>query len=148
MRTLKMSNLSKQLKPDQSVFSRFGIYGLENMVNGRVYIGLTSTPFIVRWRRHRVELRMGHHPRQEMQDDWSQCGDNAFRFFIIEEASSPTNLAEREKFHVLDWARTIGIELLYNSFMGFPGTKKEFGITFRVAREGGIIETRCPPGRR
>lgn len=60
-----------------------GIYKIENIVNGKVYIGQSS------WLRKRIgvhirRLRNGTHDNIHLQRSWNKYGEESFRFDIVE----------------------------------------------------------------
>lgn len=82
---------------ENSIYKRFGIYGIMNKANGRVYIGKTGNSFGDRWDHHKALLRGGYHSNKEMQSDWNEFGEDQFEFFIVEEVDSIDVLDDLEK---------------------------------------------------
>lgn len=60
------------------------IYKIENLVNGKVYIGQTVRSFKERMKHHLSLLRRGIHNNQHLQSAWNKYGENNFEFSIIE----------------------------------------------------------------
>ena len=56
-----------------------GIYAIENLTNGRMYIG-SAQRFNKRWKEHLRALERGVHHSRFLQRDWDKCGSEAFRF--------------------------------------------------------------------
>lgn len=75
-----------------------GIYKIENIVNGRVYIG-QSVDIEKRWRSHTKELRKGTHANVLLQDDWLIYGEEHFTFEVIKKCRS-IKLNEFEKYYI------------------------------------------------
>jgi group I intron endonuclease len=75
-----------------------GIYKIENLENGKIYIGESKSIF-KRWNTHLTELLAGHHHNKLMQLEFSHWGINSFRFSIIE-ICSPKLLLQKEKIYI------------------------------------------------
>lgn len=56
-----------------------GIYKIENLVNGKVYIGSASN-FRARWGGHRSKLKRGVHDNPHLQSSWNKYGAENFSF--------------------------------------------------------------------
>lgn len=76
-----------------------GIYAIENIVNGKKYIGKTGWDFIRRWRQHKSELRGNYHSNKYLQKSWNKYGEKCFEFYIIEECEDNL-LNEKEKYYI------------------------------------------------
>lgn len=63
-----------------------GIYCIENLVNGKKYIG-QSVDIYKRWSRHKNELLGNRHKNDHLQSSWNKYGKNNFKFYIIQECS-------------------------------------------------------------
>lgn len=61
-----------------------GIYKIENLLNGKVYVG-QSADIEKRWSTHKAELRNNYHHNAHLQNAWNQYGEANFAFSIIEE---------------------------------------------------------------
>lgn len=75
-----------------------GIYKIENIKNGVIYIGL-STDIQKRWKRHKYDFKNNIHENQYFQRAWDKYGESSFIFEIIEECSRDL-LNEREIFWI------------------------------------------------
>lgn len=60
-----------------------GIYCIENLVNGKKYIG-QSTNIDNRRRQHLSLLRRNMHCNEHLQHAWNKYGERNFKFFILE----------------------------------------------------------------
>lgn len=60
-----------------------GIYKIENLVDGRIYIG-SSIDISLRWRQHIRELNRNKHENRYLQRAWNKFGAENFRFTKIE----------------------------------------------------------------
>lgn len=75
-----------------------GIYCIENLVNGKKYIGLTND--IARRKREHINLlRKGEHENQHLQNAWNKYHENNFEFYVVEKCSIDM-LDEREKYYI------------------------------------------------
>lgn len=59
------------------------IYKIENLVNGKVYIGQTIQKFEIRKYAHLYELKTGVKKNRKLQNAWNKYGENNFTFSII-----------------------------------------------------------------
>lgn len=75
-----------------------GIYCIENMINGKKYIGQTKD-IDRRKYEHLRELKGNHHYNKYLQNAFNKYGVNNFKFYIIEKCNID-NLDEREMFYI------------------------------------------------
>ena len=87
------------LKRDDNIYSRIGIYGIRNLLNGKVYIGKTGMNFGDRWDSHRSLLNNGKHDNSHLQKAWDKYGQDNFEFIIIEDCGID-ELSDREKYYI------------------------------------------------
>lgn len=59
-----------------------GVYGILNVVTGRIYVG-SSNKIGKRWQRHRWLLRRGDHENSYLQASWTKHGEENFAFYVI-----------------------------------------------------------------
>jgi len=61
-----------------------GVFVIRNTANGKVFLdsGLNMPAL---WNRHRFQLDLGNHPNSDLQADWKQWGESAFRFEVVSE---------------------------------------------------------------
>ena len=79
-----------------------GIYQINNIANGRSYIG-QSVDVMERFKKHIRDLRNGTHRRREMQLDWNNYGENSFVFCIVEVCMSDNiTLQSKERELIFD----------------------------------------------
>lgn len=76
-----------------------GIYKIENIENGKVYIG-QAINIKKRFYVHRSLLRRNKHPNNYLQNSWNKHGESKFRFMIIEKISDKFLLTEQEQYHI------------------------------------------------
>lgn len=60
------------------------IYKIENLVNGKVYIGQTIRTFEERKKQHIAELKGGYKRNVKLQNAWNKYGEKNFKFSIID----------------------------------------------------------------
>jgi predicted GIY-YIG superfamily endonuclease len=63
-----------------------GIYKIENLLNGKVYIG-QSVNIEKRWSTHKSELEKKYHYNIHLQSAWNKYGGDNFEFSIVEECN-------------------------------------------------------------
>lgn len=83
---------------NKSENSRPGIYAINNLVNGKKYIG-QSTNLYHRQCGHMTNLNNNMHPNQHLQNAWNKYGKEQFEFIIIEYCSIE-KLNEKEKYWI------------------------------------------------
>ena len=86
-------------KREDNIYSRIGIYGIKNLINGKIYIGKTGMNFGDRWDSHRSLLNSGKHDNPHLQRAWDQYGQNNFEFIVIEDCNVD-DLSDREKYYI------------------------------------------------
>ena len=77
------------------------IYGIENLVNDKLYVGQTRNELNKRVNEHKCLLRNNGHSNLYLQNSWNKYGENKFRFFILEDGfTCLEDLSEAEKFWI------------------------------------------------
>lgn len=99
-----------------------GIYMIENLVTGRVYVGSTNNAS-KRFKNHVWRLNNNLHFNRYLQRSWNKYGEKCFKFKVIEECE---NLVEREQYWV-DYYKLYG--KIYNQKVecvnSFQGMKRD-----------------------
>jgi group I intron endonuclease len=75
-----------------------GIYKIENIINGKIYIG-SSTQLIRRFKTHKERLLKNKHANIILQRSWNKYDEKAFIFTIIEYCTKE-NIVEREQYYL------------------------------------------------
>ena len=75
------------------------VYGIENRLNGKRYIG-SAADKVKRWHRHQKMLRTNTHPAKHLQAAWNKYGREAFDFSILEIVGDHLFLTAREQFWI------------------------------------------------
>lgn len=78
-----------------------GIYCIENIVNGKKYVG-QSIDIHKRLSGHRTKLIRGKHKNQHLQNSWNKYGESSFKFYILEECKE-SMLDQTEINYINKW---------------------------------------------
>lgn len=95
-----------------------GIYAIENLINGKVYIG-QSVDIKKRFREHKYHFKTNNHCNNYLQNAWNKYGEENFSFEIIEQCSEE-ELRPKEIFYIEEYRKIIEV---YNLTNGGDGTK-------------------------
>lgn len=76
-----------------------GIYGILNLVNGKLYIGSASN-LSKRFASHKHYLRQGKHPSIHLMRSWNRDGEANFKFIVFEYVTISKSLVDREQFYI------------------------------------------------
>lgn len=76
-----------------------GIYCIENLINGKKYIG-QSVDIAARWRTHKSELKRNIHGNDYLQKTWNKYGEDNFKFYILEECKIDI-IDDRERYYII-----------------------------------------------
>jgi len=94
-----------------------GIYAIENLVNGRSYVG-SAVRFSKRWKEHVRTLERGTHHSRFLQREWSQFGADAFRFTVLL-VCSPASLLMYEQAFIDFYLPEYNVNPTAGSMLGF-----------------------------
>lgn len=78
--------------------NKSGIYCIENIVNGKKYIG-QSININYRWKKHISELENSYHFNDYLQKSWNKYGKDSFKFYVLEYCSVE-ELDKRESYYI------------------------------------------------
>ncbi len=120
------------------------IYAIENLINGKHYIGCTGGKPSKRMREHRCLLRAGTHASRSLQSDWNEMGEEQFRLKSLDyvHVSIDGDMAARRAAEIAWMLCYEAKGLLYNeriiSFQPPPGAQaKAVAESARIKRETG-----------
>jgi group I intron endonuclease len=98
-----------------------GIYCIENLVNGKKYIGYADD-MVIRWRIHLCTLKKNNHDNDHLQKSWNKYGSNKFKFYVIE-LCEEVQLKQKEKGWIKFFAKGSRKNFLYNLTDGGDGVE-------------------------
>lgn len=75
-----------------------GIYKIECVVNGKIYIGSTTVCFKKRFKKHKQRLRHDYHENNYLQNEWNKHGEENFIFDVIENIEDNEQIKIREGY--------------------------------------------------
>ena len=62
----------------------YGIYGIRNVINDKIYVGQTGESFLRRYWHHRWKLKNNSHDNQYLQNAWNKYGEDSFEYVVLE----------------------------------------------------------------
>lgn len=98
----------------------YGIYGIKNKINEKVYVGQTSERFLRRFWHHQWKLRNNSHDNMYLQNSWNKYGENNFEYFVIEVVNDSSLLDELE-IKYIDYYKKLNKS--YNMLLGGGGRR-------------------------
>jgi len=63
---------------------RMGVFQIRNILNGKIFIG-SSLDLIAAWHAQKLQLEMGLHANNGLQQDWKENGPKNFIYEILDE---------------------------------------------------------------
>jgi len=88
-----------------------GVYKIENLVNGKVYIG-SSKDIYKRWNEHLNYLHNKKHHSCHLQFSWDKYGENNFKFEIVEICLNNDHITKEQYW--IDFYKSYDINYGYN----------------------------------
>ena len=151
--------MRKKLKKKEcdyiSLYNNYGIYGIRNKINNKVYVGKTEMNFGDRKDCHFASLRGGYHINPHLQKSFNKYGEDNFEFIVLYECKNNEDsdiVNELEKKYIKLYKDK---ELAYNIGDGGDGghnlgkhlseeTKRKIGDKNRINMTGrkATIETK------
>ena len=86
------------------------IYKIENLVNGKVYIGQTIKKPVRRYQLHKCRLKLNKHENAYLQNAWNKYGEENFSFSVL----GFYNLNELDKMEVKYIQEYRELKICYN----------------------------------
>jgi group I intron endonuclease len=110
------------IEKPSSFFGMSGIYAIVNLINGKFYIG-SSTSVGRRIAEHIGELRAGRHYNARLKNAWNKYGESAFAFVLVESVEpSKCKVSEQNYLdQTRSWHRHVGYNMAWQSTGGVPG---------------------------
>lgn len=97
----------------KSIEKRSGIYVLQNIENGKSYVGGTVN-LKSRKRQHFSDLKLNKHKNKRLQDAYNEYSKDAFRYIILEFVDDIDNLVNKEQ----EWMDKLHPEYNINEIAG------------------------------
>lgn len=104
-----------------SIYKKYGIYGIRNKVNNKVYIGKTMKNFGDRWDCHKACLRGNYHENKYLQNAWNKYGEENFEFIIIHDCKNNEDLDTVNALEIAEILKHKKLGLAYNIANGGDG---------------------------
>ena len=118
-----------------------GIYKIENVISGLVYIGQTREGFWKRYNFHRWKLRINNHDNQWLQASFNKYGEDAFRFSVLIEVTNPDELNDLEIQEIAKARESGHCCNVANGGEGAPGVKPSEENIRRLAELNRVYNT-------
>lgn len=100
--------------------SCYGIYGIENQINGKIYIGQTGENFLRRYWHHRWKLKNNSHDNVHLQNAWNEYGEDNFNYIVLKTVEDKS-LLDNLEIQYIGHFKEIGLR--YNMLLGGGGRR-------------------------
>lgn len=104
-----------------SIYKSYGIYGIKNKTNNKIYVGKTMQSFGDRWDCHKAMLRGGYHENPHLQNAWNKYGEDNFEFIVIHNCESGETVEQVDELEISEIAKYKELGLAYNIHDGGSG---------------------------
>lgn len=98
----------------------YGIYGIRNKINDKIYVGQTGERFLRRYWHHQWKLRDNSHDNMYLQNAWNKYGEDNFEYVVLEVVEDSSLLDELE-IKYIDYYKNN--DLSYNMLLGGGGRR-------------------------
>lgn len=95
-------SIGLKIKNQEHLFNHFSkhvIYGILNLVNGKIYVG-SAVDIYYRFHTHKSKLKYNQHVNKHLQSAWNEYGELAFDFIILEHVMWKSDLIDREQYWI------------------------------------------------
>lgn len=129
------------------LYNTYGIYGIRNKINGKIYVGKTQVSFGDRRDCHFSQLNGGYHGNSHLQRAWNKYGEENFEFIIIHSCDNNEGTEEVNNLEIKYIKYYSDLKLSYNMKAGGDGgqllgghlseeTKRKIGEKNRIHMTG------------
>ena len=98
----------------------YGIYGIRNKINDKMYVGQTGERFLRRYWHHQWKLRDNSHDNMYLQNAWNKYGEDNFEYVVLEVVEDSSLLDELE-IKYIDYYKNNNLS--YNMLLGGGGRR-------------------------
>ncbi len=112
-----------------------GVYKIENLVNGKCYVG-SAVNIEQRWGRHRTDLNCNKHHCIHLQRSYNKYGKENFIYSVVEHVENKEDLIPIEQFHIDQY------EYLTELYNMCPNAASSLGISRSKEYKNKISEAR------
>lgn len=67
------------------IYKSYGIYGIKNTINNKIYVEKTMQSFGDIWDCHKAQLCCGYHDNPHLQSTWNKYGEQSFNFIVLKD---------------------------------------------------------------